>query len=303
MWIGGSSAGSRPDGGGDDLAGGGFDGGVRVRTRTGSGRRTGRRRRCRPGCGRRRPVRRRQLHQGGAGGRTISLSSLVRALIFVSTATSSATCSAASRRRVLPTTSRGRTVARIVLAWPVVMSFLPCPERVRPGAGAAGWLPGPGSCSARLGGRPASATPPARCRGSTRRPAVRTATTATACASWASVLRLRPVSSSRARADSFAGTSTTCSPSASSRCANGRPAPLLPSTAHARSASRRRTSASPRTRPTAVGVDPDEHARHGCLTFAPSLLVNAGRALLLRAGQTPLQPHTATAPDGKTNRR
>ena len=55
------------------------------------------------------------------------------------------------------------------------------------------------------------------------------------CASSASVLRLCPVSSSRARADSFAGTSTTCSPSANSRCANGRPAPLLPSTAHIRS--------------------------------------------------------------------
>ncbi len=64
---------------------------------------------------------------------------------------------------------------------------------------------------------------------------VRTATTATACASWASVLRLCPVSNSRARADSFAGTSTTVSPSASSRCASGRPAPLLPSTAHIRS--------------------------------------------------------------------
>ena len=56
--------------------------------------------------------------------RTISLSSLVRALIFFSTATSSAICSAASRRRTLPATSRGRTVARMVLAWPVVMFFL-----------------------------------------------------------------------------------------------------------------------------------------------------------------------------------
>ena len=64
---------------------------------------------------------------------------------------------------------------------------------------------------------------------------MRTATTATACASWASVLRLCPVSNNRARAESLAGTSTTCSPSASSRCANGRPAPLLPSTAQTRS--------------------------------------------------------------------
>jgi hypothetical protein len=32
----------------------------------------------------------------------------------------------------------------------------------------------------------------------------------------------------------LAGTSTTCSPSSRSRCASGRPAPLLPSTAHTR---------------------------------------------------------------------
>jgi len=43
------------------------------------------------------------------------------------------------------------------------------------------------------------------------------------------------VSSNWALADSLAGTSTTCSPAASSRCANGRPAPLLPSTAQTRS--------------------------------------------------------------------
>jgi len=63
---------------------------------------------------------------------------------------------------------------------------------------------------------------------------VRTATTATACASCASVFRLWPVSNNRDRADSFAGTSTTYSPSASSRCASERPAPLLPSTAQTR---------------------------------------------------------------------
>jgi hypothetical protein len=49
-------------------------------------------------------------------------------------------------------------------------------------------------------------------------------------------LAVMAVSNSRARALSFAGTSTTCSPSASSRCASGRPAPLLPSTAQVRSA-------------------------------------------------------------------
>ena len=70
---------------------------------------------------------------------------------------------------------------------------------------------------------------------STRRVWVRTATIAMECASRASVLRLWPVSKSRTRAASLAGTSTTCSPSSSSRCASGRPAPLLPSTAQTRS--------------------------------------------------------------------
>jgi hypothetical protein len=47
-------------------------------------------------------------------------------------------------------------------------------------------------------------------------------------------LAVVPVSNARVRADSFAGTSRTCSPSASSCWASGRPAPLLPSTAHTR---------------------------------------------------------------------
>ena len=54
---------------------------------------------------------------------TISFSSRVRALIFFSTAASSTICSAASRRRVLPATSRGLPVASIRLAWAVVMSL------------------------------------------------------------------------------------------------------------------------------------------------------------------------------------
>ena len=42
------------------------------------------------------------------------------------------------------------------------------------------------------------------------------------------------------------------------------------------------------------------------MTASPSRrrrLVDAGRALLLRAGQTPLQPRTGTAPDGNANRK
>jgi len=53
-------------------------------------------------------------------------------------------------------------------------------------------------------------------------------------ASWASVLRLWPVSKSRIRAASLAGTSATCSPDSSSRCARGGPTPLAPSTAQTR---------------------------------------------------------------------
>lgn len=51
--------------------------------------------------------------------RTIASSSLVTALAFLSIALSSAISSAASRRRVLPAMSLGRTVARMALAWVV----------------------------------------------------------------------------------------------------------------------------------------------------------------------------------------
>ena len=58
---------------------------------------------------------------------TIALSSLVRALIFFSTATNSLSCSTASLRRVFPARSRGRTEARIALACKAVMSCLARP--------------------------------------------------------------------------------------------------------------------------------------------------------------------------------
>jgi hypothetical protein len=69
-----------------------------------------------------------------------------------------------------------------------------------------------------------------------RRPGVRNATTATLRASTGSILRPWPVAKTRARADSFAGTSTTVSPSATRRWATWRPMPLHPSTAQRRSA-------------------------------------------------------------------
>jgi hypothetical protein len=58
---------------------------------------------------------------------TIVLSSLVEALILLSTATRSARSSAASRRLVLPARSRGRTDARIALACNAVRSFFDVP--------------------------------------------------------------------------------------------------------------------------------------------------------------------------------
>jgi hypothetical protein len=64
---------------------------------------------------------------------------------------------------------------------------------------------------------------------------VRRAATATLRTSTESVLRPCPVANTRARADSFAGTFTTVSPSASSRWATCRPMPLQPSTAQRRS--------------------------------------------------------------------
>jgi hypothetical protein len=58
---------------------------------------------------------------------TIDFNSLLMTLSFFSTATSSTSCSASSRRRVFPTTSRGRTPARIAFACKAVMSFFAFP--------------------------------------------------------------------------------------------------------------------------------------------------------------------------------
>ena len=123
--------------------------------------------------------------------------------------------------------------------------------------------------------------------GSSRRPADPSATIAMECASSASVLRSWPVSKSRTRAASFAGTSTTRSPVASSRWASGRPAPFATlNSPHASRPRPPRSCASLRSRPCRclkrpdpsrskvvvddldggrqlVGIDPDDHARHG----------------------------------------
>ncbi len=88
----------------------------------------------------------------------------------------------------------------------------------------------------------------------------------------------------------------------------------------------RRACASPRTRPCPVPnrpvastlsllldhldrgrqpvqVDPDDLSPHGLGPSRRRWLVDAGRALPLRAGQSPLQPHTGTMPGENANRR
>ena len=61
--------------------------------------------------------------------------------------------------------------------------------------------------------------------------ALRSATIAAERASLGSVLSIRPVSINRTRADSFGGTSTTCSPAPTSCWANIAPIPVAPSIA------------------------------------------------------------------------
>ena len=110
------------------------------------------------------------------------------------------------------------------------------PAAARAAGRSCGCAPHPGSGA----GRPAAAAP-SSCSSATtgRSPAIRVPTSATECASVASVLRPCPVANTRARADSFGGTSTTCSPSARSRFAMCRPIPLQPSIAQTRSGHRR----------------------------------------------------------------
>ena len=119
------------------------------------------------------------------GARTIALSSLVSFLIFLSTATSSASCSSASRRLVLPARSRGRTEARIPLACKAVMSFLALPRGQlgqQPLQPVDRLDPLPGQLLAPVGEHPQRLVARRR-RTTPASPLVRTATTATACAS------------------------------------------------------------------------------------------------------------------------
>jgi hypothetical protein len=141
-----------------------------------------------------------------------------------------------------------------------------------------------------------------------------------ACAPAASVLRPWPVSNTRARAASLAGTSSTRPPLASSRCASGRPIPCPPSTAQMRSGHRRAACSSWRqlrasvpNRPVARKISRQSPASivTGSLSGSTPMitlstrrtsspraahLASRGRATLFRAGQTLLQPHPATAP-------
>jgi hypothetical protein len=147
-----------------------------------------------------------------------------------------------------------------------------------------------------------------------RRPDMRVATRATECASVASVLRPCPVANTRARADSFGGTSTTCSPSASSLLAMCPPMPWQPSIAHVRSGHRRArasiarypaASVAYRSTPSTVSspamISIVAHRLCGSIPITTLLIrsscsqlsYRARRAPLLRARQTPLEPHLA----------
>ena len=184
------------------------------------------------------------------------------------------------------------------------------------------------SASRRSTSSRSASSSPSTC--STRRVLVRTATAAMECASWASVLRLCPVSNSRTRAASLAGTSTTTSPASSSRCARERPAPLAPSTAHTRSGhalAYARIAAYParsvvnRPAPSLpfvvvddldrgrqlVGIDPDDDLLHALAPACARTDWTARWAVLLRAGQSLLEPRLVTVtggpqPDGEPHR-
>jgi len=52
-----------------------------------------------------------------------------------------------------------------------------------------------------------------------------------------------------------------------------------------------------------VGIDPNEHLRHAATSPRRGPVGIARRALLLRAGQSPLEPRLVTAPGGSANRK
>ena len=153
-----------------------------------------------------------------------------------------------------------------------------------------------------------------------RNPVSRNATITTAWASVTSVLRPCPVSNTRARAASLAGTSSTRSPSASSRCASGRPVPFAPSIAQIRSGHCRATCRNARYPSVVIGNVPTTRSTSRVsrasnvtdrlcgstpmitrsITAASSsprtISGQRGRATLLRAEQTLLEPRLAAVP-------
>jgi GAF domain-containing protein len=154
---------------------------------------------------------------------------------------------------------------------------------------------------------------------SSRNPVSRNATITTACASVASVLRPCPVSNTRALAANLAGTSSTRSPSASSRCATGRPTPPAPSTAHTRSGHCRANRSIDRypvlltgkvpvarstSRPSRASIVTDRLCGSIPITIRStsrpprlsSIPYWRGRATLFRAEQTLLEPRLTAAP-------
>ena len=165
---------------------------------------------------------------------SMALSSLVEAWTFLSNATRSVRCSTAIRRRVFPTASRGRTEARNTFACREVMSFFPTPgigsdQSLEPVDGLDA-LPGELFAALNHQSHRLQLTvlgEHSQVLGADRDDRDRVRVVGVGLAVVAGIEQPRP--------DRELGRHINpCSPSASSRCANGRPVPLLPSTAQIR---------------------------------------------------------------------
>ena len=205
-----------------------------------------------------------EVLEAAAGGKRHQRSQLnVGGLLRWSMRRGSLISSPASRRRVRPAISRGRTVASRARAWAADRTFV-APPGVIPSSSRCSWQ------TVRVRAWPRDRRRSARSRRAAsarqqrtgRSPGMRDATTATECASVASVLRPWPVANTRMRADSLGGTSTTCSPSAKSRFARCLPMPWHPSIAHSGPASAWPPPASPHTRRRRCHTGPGQQRPH-----------------------------------------
>ena len=224
--------------------------------------------------------------------------------------------SAATRRRVLPATSRGRTVASSALAWAADRSFF-APPGISSSSSRCSWAIIRVWASPSERRRSTSSRSTASCSSLTtgRSPVMRVPTSATECASVASVLRPWPVANTRARADSFGGTSTTVlavgdqpvrDVPADAAAALDRPRPIREPPRRARASPDSRSRSVPNRPPPSTVSSPAitsivADRLCGSIPMTTALIVHlssartdhgcrAGRAPLLRAEQTPLEP-------------